>query len=620
VATQAPERWLGLGCMRLSTAPPRDDAAAVALLHAAFDAGINFLDSADAYCRDESDVGHNERLIARALGSWRGDRSRVRVATKGGLTRPQGLWVPDGRARHLRQACAASRAALGVERIFLYQLHAPDPRVPLATSVRALAALQRDGLVERIGLSNVSLRQLEEALRIARIDAVQVELSLLHDASLWNGVVERCAAEGISLVAHRPLGGSAGRRRIERDPQLIELGARHGATPAEIALAWLRDLAPVVVPIPGATRLETLLSGVRAAGLALDDEDRARLAARFPAARAFRGGPARGPAVAPRTAAGEVVLVIGLPASGKSTLAEELVKDGYARLNRDERGGRLPGLVPALDELLASGRTRVVLDNTYATRKSRAAVVEAASARGVPVRCVWLDTRVEDAQVNAVRRMLERHGRLLEPDEMRQASKDDAGTFGPSVLFRYQRDLEPPDAGEGFSSIEVVPFRRSRDESFARRAVIVWLDDVLWRSRSGNRTPLAPDDVLVIAGRAEVLRRHAAEGLPLFGLTWQPDVESGRVPRATLAACVAELHRQLGLALEVSICPHAAGPPACWCRKPLPGLGVELILKHRLDAARCLYVGGSPLDRAFAARLGFEYHEQSAFFAPFVGP
>ncbi|HEY8231541.1 MAG TPA: aldo/keto reductase [Vicinamibacteria bacterium] len=616
MTTRAPKRWLGLGCMRLSTAPERDDAAAVALLHAAFDAGIDLLDTADAYCRDESDVGHNERLIARALASWSGDRSRVRVATKGGLTRPQGRWVPDGRARQLRQACAASRAALGVEQVFLYQLHAPDPRVPLATSVRALAALRRDGLVERVGLSNVSLRQLEEALRIARIDAVQVELSVLHDASLWNGVVGRCTAEGIPLVAHRPLGGSAGRRRLERDPVLVELGARHGATPAEVALAWLWDLAPVVVPIPGATRVLTLLSGVRAAGLALDDEDRARLDARFPAGRSLRGGTARVPAAAPRAEAGEVVLVMGLPASGKSTLAEALVKDGHARLNRDARGGRLAGLVPALDELLASGRTRVVLDNTYATRKSRAAVVEAASARGVPVRCVWLDTRIEDAQVNAVRRILERYGRLLEPDEMRQASRFDPGTFGPSVLFRYQRDLEPPDAGEGFSKIEVVPFRRSRDESFTRRAVVVWLDDVVWRSRSGSRTPLAPDDVELIAGRAEVLRRHAASGLPLFGLTWQPDVESGRVSRTTLAACVAVLRQKLGLALEVSFCPHAAGPPACWCRKPLPGLGVELILKHRLDPALCLYVGGSALDRGFAARLGFDYRDQSAFFAP----
>ena len=193
--------------MRLSTAADRDDAAAVALLHAAFDAGVDFLDSADAYCLDASEAGHNERLIARALASWNGDRSRIVAATKGGLARPEGRWVADGRARHLVAACEASRRALGVERIALYQLHAPDPRTPLATSVRALAALKRDGLVERIGLCNVDLKQLEAALRLAEIDAVQVELSVLHDDSLWNGVAQRCL--GGTDPAASPIGRSA---------------------------------------------------------------------------------------------------------------------------------------------------------------------------------------------------------------------------------------------------------------------------------------------------------------------------------------------------------------------------------------------------------------------------
>jgi len=212
--------------MRLSTEPQRDEAAAVALLHAAFDAGVDFLDTADVYCRDASETGHNERLIARALASWSGDRTRIRVATNGGLTRPGGRWVADGRARSLIAACEASRRALGTERLFLYQLHAPDPRVPLATSVRALAALQRDGLIERIGLSNVSLKQLEEALRHVTIGAVQVELSVLRDENLWNGVAARCAAEGIPLLAYRPLGGPDQRQKLARDATLGEVAAR----------------------------------------------------------------------------------------------------------------------------------------------------------------------------------------------------------------------------------------------------------------------------------------------------------------------------------------------------------------------------------------------------------
>src|SRR5215831_367044 len=157
------ERPLAIGCMRLSTEPDRDEARGVATLDAALDSGVTLLDTADAYALDAADMGHNERLVARALAAWPGDRSRVRIATKGGLTRPEGRWAADGRARHLAEACAASRRALGVDRIDLYQLHAPDPQVALSTSVRALAALQRDGWVEGIGLCNVTRGQLEEA-------------------------------------------------------------------------------------------------------------------------------------------------------------------------------------------------------------------------------------------------------------------------------------------------------------------------------------------------------------------------------------------------------------------------------------------------------------------------
>ena len=170
--------------MRLSTASDRDDDRAIAVLHAALDAGVRFLDTANAYCLTDAETGHNERLIARALAAWTGDATQVRIATKGGLIRPDGRWQPDGRARALAAACEASLRGLNLDRIPLYQLHAVDPRVSLATSVRALDALKRQGLIDTIGLCNVTVGQIEAARRIADIASVQVELSVWQDANV----------------------------------------------------------------------------------------------------------------------------------------------------------------------------------------------------------------------------------------------------------------------------------------------------------------------------------------------------------------------------------------------------------------------------------------------------
>ena len=236
-------RTIAIGCMRLSTDPDRDDDRSVELLHAAFDAGVTLLDTADAYCLDEHDIGHNERLIARALSTWSGDRSRITIATKGGMTRPEGRWEPDGRAKHLRTACERSCLALGVDRIALYQLHAPDPRTPLSTSVRALAALTRDGLIADIGLSNVTVGQIEEARRITAIAAIQVELSVWNDASILSGVAAYCIAHKLRLLAYRPLGGRRSRARTKHHQVLQRIATAHRVSPFDVAIAWLNDLS-----------------------------------------------------------------------------------------------------------------------------------------------------------------------------------------------------------------------------------------------------------------------------------------------------------------------------------------------------------------------------------------
>jgi aryl-alcohol dehydrogenase-like predicted oxidoreductase/histidinol phosphatase-like enzyme/predicted kinase len=611
VVTTAPESPLAIGCMRLSTAADRDAERALATLHAALEGGVTFLDTADAYARDDGEAGHNERLVARALASFPGDTSAIRVATKGGLTRPGGAWVADGRARHLALACERSLRALGRERLDLYQLHAPDPRTPLATSVRALASLRKAGLVAEIGLSNVTVGQIDEARRIVDIAAVQVEMSPWQDASLVNGVAEHCVASGIRLLAYRPLGGPEGVRRILSDPVLRELAQAKEATPVEIVLAWLRSLSALVVPLPGPTRADHAREVARSGAVRLDHGELARLDERFPSGRVLR---------VPRSrrrpsgdADGDVVLVMGLPGAGKSTIAAGLVAHGYLRLNRDESGGSLKSLLPALERAVAAGRRRIVLDNTYISRRSRGAVVERAWSLGLPVRCVWLRTSLADAQVNAAGRIVERYGRLLAPEELRKAARNDPAAFAPSVQFRYERELEAPHPSEGFTRIETLAFERRPPEG-TERGLVLWYDGVLRRSRSGRRTPAAPDDVEVLPGRADVLRRYRDEGYRLLGLSWHPEIAAGATTEAEVAACFERTHAALGVAIEVLYCSHPAGPPLCWCRKPLPGLGAVFIARHRLDPRRSLYVGHDPTDRTLATRLGFAYRDASEVF------
>jgi histidinol phosphatase-like enzyme/predicted kinase len=427
-------------------------------------------------------------------------------------------------------------------------------------------------------------------------------------------VVACCVDRGIPILAHRPLGGERRRARTARDRVLRDLAARHGVTPAEVALAALLDLSELVTPLPGATRPETASSIARAASIVFDGEDRDRLAERFPAWRPRREPLA--PAVSAETA-GEVVIVMGLAGAGKSTLAEgRFVSQGYRRLNRDEAGGTLRGLVPALERARGEGTTRFVLDNTYLSRKSRAPVIDAARRLGLDARCVHLATSVEDAQINAVTRLLARHGRLLAGDELSRAARSEPGIFAPGTQFRMQRELEPPTTDEGFASVETVPFVRRWPPDHVNRALFVWCDGILMRSRSGARTPISADDVEIVPGRGAVLRRHLDDGWRVIGLSWQPGIADGTRTPQDADAVLARVRERLDVEMEIAYCPHGAGPPVCWCRKPLPGLAVLAIQRHRLDPGRCLFVGNGPQDPGFARRLGFSYCSDGEFFAP----
>jgi aryl-alcohol dehydrogenase-like predicted oxidoreductase len=261
---------LGFGAMRVCGpgvwGPPRDRAAALRLLRRAFELGHTFFDTADSY-----GPGVSEALIAEALHPY--PRELV-IGTKGGLTRPSAArWDEDGRPEHLRRAVEGSLARLRVERIDLYQFHAPDPRVPYPESIGALAQLQRAGKIRHIGISNVTVEQLEQARRIAPVVSVQNEYSLDHRAD--EDVLAACEKAGIAFIPWYPLGAG----RTLRSAKVRQIAARRGAAPAQVALAWLLARSPAMLPIPGTGTLAHLEENAAAARLKLMAEEMASLSA-----------------------------------------------------------------------------------------------------------------------------------------------------------------------------------------------------------------------------------------------------------------------------------------------------------------------------------------------------
>jgi aryl-alcohol dehydrogenase-like predicted oxidoreductase len=267
---------IGLGEMPMSLAGRPDEARSIRTIHAALDAGVTLIDTADAYCRDGSEFGHGERLVAKALAGWSGDPDRVLVATKGGHTRPGREWGLDGRPEYLRQACEASLRALGVEAIGLYQFHRPDPTVPFIESVEAMAELKKAGKVRMVGLSNVSVDQIKQARQLIQVASVQNEFSPRFRRS--EGELAFCAAQGLAFLPWSPLGGiGRGRDLGGRHRAFAEVAEAHGVSPQRVALAWELAKAPVVIPIPGASRPETITDSLAAATLRLSDDDLAHL-------------------------------------------------------------------------------------------------------------------------------------------------------------------------------------------------------------------------------------------------------------------------------------------------------------------------------------------------------
>ena len=271
---------IGLGGMPMSIEGRPDEARSIRTIHAALDSGVTLIDTADAYHLHAGETGHNERLIAKALASYAGDASDVLVATKGGHIRPgDGSWTVDGSPEHLRAAAEASLKALGVDAIGLYQFHRPDPKVPYAESVGALKELLEAGKIQMAGISNASIEQIDIAVRVlgeGNLASVQNQFSPAFRSS--EPELRHTAELGVAFLPWSPLGGIGRAGRLgARHAAFGEVADTHGVSPQQVTLAWMLAKAPVVIPIPGASRPESIVDSAQAAELTLSPAELASL-------------------------------------------------------------------------------------------------------------------------------------------------------------------------------------------------------------------------------------------------------------------------------------------------------------------------------------------------------
>ncbi|WP_219468212.1 aldo/keto reductase [Nonomuraea rhizosphaerae] len=271
---------IGLGAMPMSVLGHMpDEAQSIRTIHAALDAGVTLIDTADAYTPSHDQVGHNERIVAKALASWSGDTSGVLVATKGGHTRvPGGGWQVDGRPSYLAEACERSLKALGVEAIGLYQHHRPDPAVPYEETIGGLRDLLDAGKIRMAGISNADPDRIRLAHEIlgGRLASVQNEYSPRFRTS--EPEIDVCAELGVAFLPWSPLGGISSAGELGgRFEGFGRVAAERGVSPQQVCLAWELARSPVVIPIPGASRPETIADSVKGADLTLTDEELALL-------------------------------------------------------------------------------------------------------------------------------------------------------------------------------------------------------------------------------------------------------------------------------------------------------------------------------------------------------
>lgn len=307
----------------------------------------------------------------------------------------------------------------------------------------------------------------------------------------------------------------------------------------------------------------------------------------------------------------ELIIICALPGAGKTTLVEEYKAKGFTVLSRDIEGGDMAGLAKKLSSLLVI-KDKIILDNTSITAEMRKPFVELGKLWGFNVTCVHLATSMEDAQVNAVTRMIRRHGKLFRTQDDYKQCKD-PNAFPPAALFSAKKNFEKPTKAEGFDDIITVPFKRIPN-GYTNKGLILDYDGNLRTTKSGNIYPKHPDDVMILPNRKERLLEYLNKGYILLGASNQSGIGKGDLTEAMAIACFERTNELLGIKIDYTFCPHKVPPITCYCRKPSVGIGVEFVEKYKLNPAETIMVGDMTSDKTFATRNGFIYYDTNDFF------